>query len=369
MARMSIDDKFLRDPRVTQLAIDLGMSRWEAMGRLIAVFAVCYDLEREVITPAQVDLAADRPGLADALFAADLAVTTRRGLRIRGVKKRIEYLSPKREAGRQGGIKSGESRRNSAKQKHAILEATVNPPDPVPDVVPDPVPEDQKAPSARAIPPTGVPTAVPSPKPAPSPALSSPPPARQDIAGTYDPDDARARGRLAEATYQRVSEARVAISAELKLPDQLPFPPITPSTRPRAFVELLDRVREESDAAPAACARVVASLIAQARATRDVEWLSQKAFSAGAWATARERIPGKRAKVDRYGKAEPAPAPRPEFRDPLPARAPVNELLAELELSRAVLYGGASAARAGPNSAETGDEEPERQPKPAKAAQ
>src|ERR1043166_6122728 len=219
MARMSIDDKFLRDPRITQLAMDLHMSRWEAMGRLLAVFAVCYDLERDTLTCNQVDLAAERPGFGDAMFASDLAVNVRRGMRIRGAGKRIEYLAPKRAAGRLGGLKSAESRRLAAKQRrtsaggaasNAITdadqnaeatthgpakqnstndhndakphgnqlkqnrenrEARLNPPDPVPDLLPDPVPEDQDLPPARdrAVP--ALPPQPPPPQPAPPPVL------------------------------------------------------------------------------------------------------------------------------------------------------------------------------------------------------
>lgn len=141
MARMSIDDKFLRDPRITQLALNLGMSRWEVMGRLIAVYAVCYDLERDVLTCSQVDLGAQHPGFGDEMFACELTVNVRGGMRIKGAGERIAYLDAKREAGRLGGIKSGESRRIAAKQNRSNHEARPNPPDPVPDLPPDPVPD------------------------------------------------------------------------------------------------------------------------------------------------------------------------------------------------------------------------------------
>lgn len=120
-----------------------------------------------------------------------------------------------------------------------------------------------------------------------------PPRAPETQPPPYDQNDQFVRGRLAESTYRRISDARLAMAAELGLPGQLPFPPITPSSRPRAITELLDRIREEADAAPAACDLVVANLIAQARDDRSVEWLSQKSFSSGAWTTARERIPGR----------------------------------------------------------------------------
>mgnify|MGYP001615385787 FL=1 len=178
MARMSIDDKFLRDTRVTQLAIDLRISRWEAMGRLLAVFAVCYDLERDVLTCTQVDLAAEKPGFGDAIFAADLAVNVRGGMRIRGALERIEYLSHKSEAGRIGGLKSGESRRNrlkqNAKQNPEAGEARGNPPDPVPDLPPDPVPDPVPDQERRVV-------VAARPSPSPRSAKASPTPAEQAI--------------------------------------------------------------------------------------------------------------------------------------------------------------------------------------------
>jgi hypothetical protein len=156
---------------------------------------------------------------------------------------------------------------------------------------------------------------------------------------TYDPADARARGQLAEATYRRVSDSRVSLAAAFKLPEQLPFPLITPSTRPRAFMELLDRVREEGAAAPAACDRVVENLIAQARETRDVEWLSLKSFSTGAWTTARERVGKRPPKVERYGKVEAPSLPRPEFPPLVVTPLSAEERIALAAESRARLFG------------------------------
>ena len=135
----------------------------------------------------------------------------------------------------------------------------------------------------------------------------------------YNPDDPRSRGLLAEQTYRRVSDARVELANRLGLPDQLPFPPVTPSSRPRAFSDLLDRVREEGINAPAACDRVVASLLEQAEADRSVEWLSQKAFGSGPWSTARERIPGasrERAPPANRGRGQPERS-QPERTNPM----------------------------------------------------
>lgn len=129
----------------------------------------------------------------------------------------------------------------------------------------------------------------------------------------YNPEVPGSKFKLAEQTYQQVSAARVRIAAKLGLPAQLPFPLITPATRPRGFSDLLERVAEEGAIAPEVCARVVASLVEQAEDTGAVEWLSVKAFTAGGWRTAREYVPGKRAgpasapsKQDaRFGRVEP----------------------------------------------------------------
>lgn len=144
MARMSIDDKFLRDPRVVLLGRRFGWSRRETMGALIDVFALTYDQEVDVLTADEIDVTAGEAGFADALVAVDLGERDERGVRIKGAAERIEYLAAKREAGRKGGRKSGESRRNrnEAKRSTASTDAQArrNPPDPVPDLPPDPVP-------------------------------------------------------------------------------------------------------------------------------------------------------------------------------------------------------------------------------------
>lgn len=133
------------------------------------------------------------------------------------------------------------------------------------------------------------------------------------ILSAYDHEDPRARGRLAESTYRQVSDALRAVAAELGLPAPLPFPPIGPSTSAGSFRDLQDRVREEGANAPAVCERVVANLIAQARADRSVEWLAEKSFGERPWRTARAWTPGKTARAGptsspTVGRVEPPPA-------------------------------------------------------------
>jgi hypothetical protein len=349
MARMSIDDKFLRDPRVTQLALDLGVSRWEAMGRLLAVFAVCYDLERDIITPAQVDLAGERPGLADALFAVDLAVTTRRGLRIRGVKKRIEYLAPKREAGRQGGLKSGESRRNSAKQKREIREATVNPPDPVPDLVPDPVPEDQSS-LPRAIPPEPSPTLVAPPRTVDATLRASPPPAPL-LPGSIA--RANARRRVITTAWQLAGQAFRELGREgidPTAPDSWAGLPSADSEAMKRLGAIADRLLigdlPDAEAALAAIRNRVAVAKAEAKAkspptrrylTPMAMWSPISFEHAAALSPEQVRAAVTPATDRRGNPPTPAPQRRVKPEPPPPKGAPVEDLVAMAAAARIAL--------------------------------
>ena len=157
VARMSVDDKVSRDPRITMLSKALGWSRRETVGCLIVeVWPICYDQETSVVAEKVIDTATDCVGFAQAMIDAGLATRDRSGkVRVSGAEERIEYLNHKKKSGRQGGLKSGESRLKTPKQKASTGEADVkqggstpqargNPsvpdPVPVPVPVPDPVP-------------------------------------------------------------------------------------------------------------------------------------------------------------------------------------------------------------------------------------
>lgn len=124
MARMSIDDMFLRDPRVQRLAKVCGWSKFETQGRLLHVFAVVYDRvdagADDVVQAVDIDVAGEFDGLSVLLIEHELAEQTRRGVRIRGARERTNYLATRKETGKLGGIKSGESRRKKAKQESKV---------------------------------------------------------------------------------------------------------------------------------------------------------------------------------------------------------------------------------------------------------
>lgn len=125
MARMSIDDMLGRDPRITVLSTLVGWSRRETAGCLILdVWPICYDQRTHIISERIIDAAAGHTGFARAMIESELASPDRSGkIRIRGARERIEYLDRKRASGRQGGLKSGESRSKSPKQTRSECEA------------------------------------------------------------------------------------------------------------------------------------------------------------------------------------------------------------------------------------------------------
>jgi hypothetical protein len=173
---MSIDDKVGRDPRVTMLALAVGWSKRELVGCLVLdVWPLCYDQESAVVSERIIDAAAAHPGFAQAMVECELASRDRSGkVRINGAAERIKYLDHKKKAGREGGLKSAESRAKSPKQRPSNGEADVkqtssktqaagNPS--VPDTVPDSAPDPDTAPD-------GVPV-LPKPEPEPEPAAQA----------------------------------------------------------------------------------------------------------------------------------------------------------------------------------------------------
>ncbi len=201
MARMSVDDSFCRDPRVKVLAGLCGWSRRETMGALLDVWAICYDRVTPILGIMIVDSAAELSGFAAHMVTSELAKPVRRDrVRCSGVEARIKYLEAKVVAGRQGGVKSGESRRKKreAKPKHSLkqTEAQLN----LPDSVPDPVSVSAPVPALASAP-------VPEP---PEPAR--PPPtltlvdhlddhakAKRAIVAVIGPKHAMAFGRVKQA--------------------------------------------------------------------------------------------------------------------------------------------------------------------------
>lgn len=320
--RVNVDDIAFMDRRFKLLGGRLGMAWQEALGRCLPVWALAYAKRTPILPAGDVDALAERAGFAAAMVAVELASDEPSDtVYLCGVNDRIDFLlmqDAKREKAREArlaaaGVKkspgpSRGKRNESLGPSRGDVPGTGSySPDLAPDL--DLAPEDQKLtlPRDPAVP---VPPRVESPdcnrprilqptsdfatEAGQTPDRAGQIPATGDLSDEqqgYNHDDARARGRLAGRIYRAVSDARIAIAAELQLPSPLPFPPIAPGTSAGSFRDLRDRVREEGSAAPVVCWRIVANLTAQAREDRSVEWLAEKAFREGAWRTAREWLP------------------------------------------------------------------------------
>jgi len=182
MARINIDDMFLRDPRVAKLAAGLGWNMYEVRGRLLFVHSLVYDRVKAgddgTLTLDEVDIVADCRGLAECMVQVELAALAGRGVYIKG-SHRAKYLESSEDSGRAGGVASGISRRKRADSRRVPFNETQQPlnlPDPVPDhdheTLPDPerararagglslVPAEQNRNSERASPIRRDPTAM-----------------------------------------------------------------------------------------------------------------------------------------------------------------------------------------------------------------
>lgn len=113
MARMSIDDQALRDPRMIRLARALGWSRRETLGCLLDVWALCYDRAWHVIPSDDIDTAAERPGFHVEMIAVGLAESADDGIRVAGAAKRVAYLQKLHADAHSAGEESGRVRRES----------------------------------------------------------------------------------------------------------------------------------------------------------------------------------------------------------------------------------------------------------------
>jgi hypothetical protein len=98
-------------------------------------------------------------------------------------------------------------------------------------------------------------------------------------------------GRIAKATWTSFSKARVAVAEEFGIASVMPFGIITPGFHPRGFRELELRIREEGIEAERISWRVLEMRTHEARKTKSVEWLSEKAFDEKPWRIAKEATP------------------------------------------------------------------------------
>lgn len=323
MARMSIDDKLLRDPRAIRLGRAFGWRRQEAVGRLMDVFSLAYDRERDVIAAADIDIAAEQEGFADCMIEVDLAEEVRGGVRIKGAAERIAYLQGRHEAGRLGGLKSAETRRKKAQQKSKhtfdFHEAPGNPPDPVPDPPPDPVPD-------------GVPD-LPDPDP-PLPRAGATPDPEPPAAAAAPPRGLERRQVLRAQIWASLVAARARVAAELGVPAR---PLMAQDPGEISLATLLATAGDQLEETATTALHVVAIAEAEARRDRSLQWLTGVIFEPRNFRrlAAMSLEDARRARPTKPGAPADPPRKPPRRADPPPAvvsdeeRAAAAEVLAE----------------------------------------
>lgn len=319
MARMSIDDRALRDPRILRLARAVGWSRRETIGALLDVWAVCYDRQTPQLLPQDIDIAAEHDGFCAAMVEVELARPARgnRLVHVCGVKDRIQYLASKREAGRVGGLKSAESRGSALKHggKHSLstegrsaqaipsaipsASASASAPDPEkkekeknsrlsrarareggPDSEVEPEPDVAVFENAPESPQENASDGVASlPRPTPKVSAESKP---ERMAGVVAPDrDHVSRSKLGTEVWNSLNHLRSAVATRYSLTQVGPLHPMSPGR-----AELANRLREsqESGRDPAQDAEhVLAVAEAEAHARGDAKYLGAGMFERVSW--------------------------------------------------------------------------------------
>lgn len=124
-ASVRIEASAFNDSRFHKLGRALGVTRWDALARMAAVWSECTDREQDVLDLETLSfhLGCDDDQVVDALCnRAELGeITTGGDVRVRGCRGRIEWLAKQRANGRKGG------RPKESKTNHKTNNPTVNP--------------------------------------------------------------------------------------------------------------------------------------------------------------------------------------------------------------------------------------------------
>lgn len=105
MARVSVEDKALRDPRFAVLGKLLGTSKFDALGRMISIWEYCTQNQLVTLSEEQINVLAENENYSQLLLdeKVGLAEKSKKGIRIKGLKGRIEWLANLRKNGEKGG--------------------------------------------------------------------------------------------------------------------------------------------------------------------------------------------------------------------------------------------------------------------------
>ena len=166
MARVNVDDRALSDPRFTRLGVFLGcpepFAQRFGLGAMVRVWRECIERGAYELPEWLVNMILETPKGVEGVLESELGERSKTGsggyIRIRGTLGRVEYLTLKREAGRQfghlgaeHGKKGGRPRKPadgvSEKPGMGVTENPQNNPPPAP--APAPAPEEKNPPTPR----------------------------------------------------------------------------------------------------------------------------------------------------------------------------------------------------------------------------
>lgn len=108
MASVRIERKSFNDPRFKFLAKRLGVSLFDAVGRMAFVWSYCTEHETYFITPEAIDIIAEFENFSEVICEQNIGLgeKTSKGIRIRGTRGRIEWLAKLRKNSIKGGLKT-----------------------------------------------------------------------------------------------------------------------------------------------------------------------------------------------------------------------------------------------------------------------
>jgi hypothetical protein len=107
LASVRIEEEARTDPRFTILGEKIGANRFDALGRMVEVWAYCTEKQTYFVRADMLDAVSGVKNFGNFLVESDLASLLEEedscGFRIKGTKGRIEWLSKLRKNGKKGG--------------------------------------------------------------------------------------------------------------------------------------------------------------------------------------------------------------------------------------------------------------------------
>lgn len=107
MGNVKVDDMALKDPRYVVLGRALGTTKFDALGRMVELWAYCTEKQTYFMTETSIDICADREGFYNLIMSPEIDLGERQddgSIRIKGTEGRIEWLGRLRNNSVKGGL-------------------------------------------------------------------------------------------------------------------------------------------------------------------------------------------------------------------------------------------------------------------------